>query len=457
MEIDTLSADNLQRAARHQASWAMGAFSKFSEDRCAAMAAGIAFYAAFSLAPTLVMVIAVAGWFFGAQAVRGELFAHIHGLLGDEAAAGVQTIVQNARHAGSAGGIAAIISFVLLAIGASATFSSLNTALNIVWPLTGPRSSSVIALVRVRLVSFGLVLGVAFLLIVSLVLDTAITFVGKWIWGDSPYVVIGNLLQLLVALLVLAFAFAALLKFLPDAAVRWRDALVGGVAAAVLFSAGKKLFALYLAHAGMANSFGAAGSLAVLLMWLYFSAVVLLLGAEFSAARGRLHDPRGAWGQLGDAPPGSRAKMASVFAASTMPAHAAHASEAAAKLAKAMATTSPARSTGTAAGTLAGQINSTTLRSTTRGPTALDTAAPSNGVRTAASIGRKVIRAQDQATRAAASTLLEAGRKAVAADRYVKRHPWGSMLLAAGTALLVTAVAGRLRGDGTSVRPTGRR
>ena len=139
------------------------------------MAASIAFYAAFSLAPTLVMVIAVAGWFFGAQAARGELFAHIHGLLGDEAAAGVQTIVENAHHAGSAGGIAAIISFALLAIGASATFSSLNTALNIVWPLTGPRSSSVIALVRVRLISFGLVLGVAFLLIVSLVLDTAIT------------------------------------------------------------------------------------------------------------------------------------------------------------------------------------------------------------------------------------------------------------------------------------------
>ena len=447
MEIDTLSANNLQRAARHQASWAMGAFRQFAEDRCAAMAASIAFYAAFSLAPTLVMVIAVAGWFFGAQAVRGELFAHIHGLLGDEAAAGVQTIVLNARHAGSAGGIAAIISFALLAIGASATFSSLNTALNIVWPLTGPRSSSVIALVRVRLISFGLVLGVAFLLIVSLVLDTAITFIGKWIWGDSPYVVIGNLLQLLVALLVLAFAFAALLKFLPDALVRWRDALVGGVVAAVLFSAGKKLFALYLAHAGMANSFGAAGSLAVLLMWLYFSAVVLLLGAEFSAARGRLHDPRGAWGQL-DAPPGSRAKMASVFAASTIPALGAHNPEAGAKLAEAMATTSPARSMGTAASTPAKQTHSTAPGSAT-----LDTAAPSSGMRTAAGIGRKVIRAEDQATRAAASTLLEAGRKAVAADRYVKRHPWGSMLLAAGAALVVTAVAGRLRSNDASASP----
>ena len=444
MEIDTLSADNLQRAARHQASWAMGAFRQFAEDRCAAMAASIAFYAAFSLAPTLVMVIAVAGWFFGAQAVRGELFAHIHGLLGDEAAAGVQTIVLNARHAGSAGGIAAIISFALLAIGASATFSSLNTALNIVWPLTGPRSSSVLALVRVRLISFGLVLGVAFLLIVSLVLDTAITFIGKWLWGDSPYVVIGNLLQLLVALLVLAFAFAALLKFLPDAVVRWRDAMVGGVVAAVLFSAGKKLFALYLAHAGMANSFGAAGSLAVLLMWLYFSAVVLLLGAEFSAARGRLHDPRGAWGQLEDAPPGSRAKMASVFAASTMHGHAVHCSEAAAKLAEAMAmaTSQPAQSTRAAANGVAQQTTSTVPGSTT-----LDTTVASTGTRTAANIGRKVMRAEDHATRAAASTLLEAGRRAVAADRYVKRHPWGSMLLAAGAALLVTAVAGRLRSD----------
>jgi membrane protein len=443
MEIDTLSADNLQRAARHQASWAMGAFRQFAEDRCAAMAASIAFYAAFSLAPTLVMVIAVAGWFFGAQAVRGELFTHIHGLLGDEAAAGVQTIVLNARHAGSAGGIAAIISFALLAIGASATFSSLNTALNIVWPLMGPRSSSVIALVRVRLISFGLVLGVAFLLIVSLVLDTAIMYIGKRIWGDSPYVVIGNLLQLLVALLVLAFAFAALLKFLPDAVVRWRDALVGGVVAAVLFSAGKKLFALYLTHAGMANSFGAAGSLAVLLMWLYFSAVVLLLGAEFAAARGRLHDPRGAWGQLEDAPPGSRAKMASVFAASTMPGHRVHGSEAGAKLAEAMATWTQARSTGTAADSLPKQSN----------PATFDAAAPSSGVRTAASIGRKVIRAEDHATRAAASTLLEAGRKAVAADRYVKRHPWGSVLLAAGAALVVTAVAGRLRDDDASTPP----
>ncbi len=171
MELETLSTDKLQNVARHNASWAVGAFRQFVENRCAAMAASIAFYAAFSLAPTLVMVIAVAGWFFGADAARGELYRQVHSVLGNDAAAAITTIVQNAHRSGNAGGVAAIISFLLLGIGASATFSSLNNALNVVWPATGPRASSVLALVRVRLISFSLVLGVAFLLIVSLVLD----------------------------------------------------------------------------------------------------------------------------------------------------------------------------------------------------------------------------------------------------------------------------------------------
>jgi membrane protein len=432
MEIDTLSAENLQLVARKQANWAIGAFRQFADDRCAAMAASIAFYAAFSLAPTLVMVIAVAGWFFGAAAARGELFNHIHGLLGDQAAAGVQTIVENAHHSGSAGGIAAIISFTMLAIGASATFSSLNSALNLVWPYTGPRSSSVIALVRVRLISFGLVLGVAFLLIVSLVLDTVITFIGKWLWGDSPYVVIGNLLQLGVGLLVLAFAFAGLLKFLPDAKVRWVDAFVGGVVAAVLFSAGKKLFALYIAHAGMASSFGAAGSLAVLLMWLYFSAAVLLLGAEFSAARGRMHDPRGSWGMQDESPPGSRAKLASVLAASTVSANAVPRVENRETHAAGLAAANTVASASTRS---AAVPSSARPRVQTRNKTSTRA--------TAVKIGRTVIKAEAEATRVAAVTLAGAGRTAVAADRYVKRHPWASVLFAAAAGLAAAAVARR--------------
>jgi membrane protein len=301
--MSTLSTQKLEAVVKKDASWVVGALKQFGEDRCAAMAASIAFYSAFSLAPTLVMVIAVAGWVFGADAARGQLFHQVNGLIGDQAAAGVQSIVENAHRSGGTG-FAAIISFVLLAVGASATFSSLNTALNLVWPVSGEQKSSVFALVRVRLISFGLVLGVAFLLIVSLVLDTAIQAVGMWLWGDSPFVIIGDIAQLIAGLMILTVAFGALLKLLPDARVEWRDALVGGVMSAVLFSAGKKLFAFYLTHAGTASAFGAAGSLAVLLMWLYFSAAVLLLGAEFSAARARLHDPRGAWGIQNGVPPG---------------------------------------------------------------------------------------------------------------------------------------------------------
>jgi membrane protein len=432
MELESLSADKLQNAARLQASWAVGAFRQFIENRCPAMAASIAFYAAFSLAPTLVMVIAVAGWFFGDDAARGELYRQVHSVLGNDAAAAITTIVQNAHRSGSSGSAAAIISFALLAIGASATFSSLNSALNLVWPAVGPRTSSVMALVRVRLISFSLVLGVAFLLIVSLVLDAAITFVGNMLWGDSPYVVIGNLLQLAVGLLVLSLAFAGLLKFLPDAPVRWRDALVGGFVAALLFSAGKKLFALYLAHAGMANSFGAAGSLAVLLMWLYFSALVLLLGAEFSAARGRLHDPRGAWAFLQATPPGSRAMIASVLAAPT-------------------AGVDPARRATVMRGKSPDPARAT--ENTPAVTPATAAAEPDGSSKRPSSLGkavhvcRSVLHAETRATHAAAVTLVQAGRTAVAADRYVRRHPWGSVLIAAGTAIIVAVIAGRHDGE----------
>ncbi len=476
--MTTISSRQLESAARKEASWVVDACRQFFADRCPSLAASIAFYSAFSLAPTLVMVIAVAGWFFGADAARGELFRQVHNVLGNDAAAGITTIVQNAHRAGGAGGLAAVISLVLLVVGASATFSSLNSALNMVWPPDGPRASSVIALVRVRLISFGLVLGVAFLLIVSLVLDAVITFVGQWLLGASTYLFVGNIVQFVVGLLVLAVAFAALLRFLPDALVQWRDAMVGGIVAAVLFSVGKKLFALYLAHAGMATAFGAAGSLAVLLMWLYFSAAVLLLGAEFSAARGRLHDPRGAWGWLDEPPPGSRAKLASVLAASTIaplreaaagapkadavpinnaaeadgalgngtlpPYAAAVAAEAAALSATGVGADSTNRR-GNRAANLAADLASDDAHAPLRAigqarATGGEFARSGNG---GLQIRRSVVRIEDSATYAAALTLVSAGRTVAAADRYLKRHPWSSVLLVASAAIAVTATTSR--------------
>jgi len=428
--MSTLSSEKIQAAVKRDASWAMGALRKFGEDRCAAMAASIAFYSAFSLAPTLVMVIAVAGWVFGADAARGQLFHHVNGLLGDQAAASVQSIVENAHRSGGTG-VAAVISFVLLAVGASATFSSLNTALNLVWPLAGEQKSSVFALVRVRLISFGLVLGVAFLLIVSLVLDTAIQAVGKWLWGDSSLVIIGDVAQLVVGLVILSLAFGALLKFLPDARVQWRDALVGGVVAAILFSVGKKLFAFYLTHAGTANSFGAAGSLAVLLMWLFFSAAVLLLGAEFSAARARLHDPRGAWGQQSArVPPGSRAKIGSMLAGSTV--------------ASATATAGAA-STGAKAFTVVPGHARASIERRAEHSQHLTTQARKrvSALSTALNLSRKLARAETAATRVTALAMLDCGRKAVRANDLVKRHPWRAVLLAGGAGLTLALLSGR--------------
>ncbi|HEY1609998.1 MAG TPA: YihY/virulence factor BrkB family protein [Paraburkholderia sp.] len=431
----TLSPQRLNTTARRQASWVVSAGHQFIENRCPSLAASIAFYSAFSLAPTLVMVLAVAGWFFGGDKARSQLFSEVHGVLGTDAAAGITTIVENAHRAGT-GGIAAVISIAMLVIGASATFSSLNTALNIVWPPTGPRTSSVLALVRVRLVSFGLVLGVAFLLIVSLVLDTAITIVGQWLLGNSPYLFVGNLAQLAVGLAVMAFAFAGLLKFLPDAQVRWRDALVGGIVAAVLFSVGKKLFALYLAHAGFASTFGAAGSLAVLLMWLYFSTAVLLLGAEFAAARGRMHDPRDAWGFGHPVPPGSRAKLASVLAAST---HAPNGDESHATYGARNAPVRRSKAASIADG------------AAVRGALHASAATPGSATTPrSVRLGRAIVRYEDRATHAAAATLVQAGRAAEATDRYVKRHPWESALLAAGAALTATAFASRHHRAGKS-------
>ncbi|CAN7731905.1 YihY/virulence factor BrkB family protein [Paraburkholderia terricola] len=271
---------------------ALTALKRFSSDRCTTLAASIGFYSAFSLAPTLLIVLTVAGWFFGESAASGRLFAQVRDVMGKDAAMAMQTIVEHA-HRASGGGLAALVSTGLLIVGASATFSSLNTALDVVFSARQRSGMAGLALlVRARLISVGLVLGVGFLLVVSLVLDAAIAYVGHRILGDSPLAVAAQIAQTVFGLLVLWAAFAALLRWLPDTHVRWTQALSGAAVSAVLFTVGRRLFGIYLAYAGTANSFGAAGSLAVLMMWLYFSAAVFLLGAEIAAAMGERRDPR---------------------------------------------------------------------------------------------------------------------------------------------------------------------
>ena len=260
------------------------AISAFSSHRCTTLAASIGFYSAFSLAPTLLMVLSIAGFFYGKDTASGEFFAQSKSLIGADAARAMQTIVESAHHT-NASGMAAFLSLGLLIVGASATFTSLNTALDIVFDAEPPSGlRSITLLLRARLLSFGFTMGLGFLLVISLVLDTGIQYAEKLMFGDAPLVLAVDLLQASLGLVFLAIVFSLLIRWLPDVHVRHRDAMVGGVCAAVLFSIGRRAFSVYLVHAGTSNAYGAAGSLAVLMMWLYFSAIIFLFGAEMSAS-----------------------------------------------------------------------------------------------------------------------------------------------------------------------------
>jgi membrane protein len=262
---------------------ARGAVRGFLSDHCTTLGASIAFYSAFSLAPTLLIVLAMVGWFFGKDTAQGRLFERIKDITGPEAAGAMQTMVEHAHYA-SGNTVAAALSVVLLLVGASATFSSLNTALNLVFKVEPPKGvSGIELLLRARLVSVSLVMGFGFLLVVSLMLDTAIQAVGQAILGTITMKIVAVVAQTVFGLMVMTAGFGAFIKWLPDVDVGFRNALVGGAVAAVLFLVGRRLFGLYLSHAATAGSFGAAGSLAVLMMWLYFSAAVFLLGAEVTA------------------------------------------------------------------------------------------------------------------------------------------------------------------------------
>lgn len=266
------------------------AASRWNADRNTTQAAALAFYTAFSLAPTLVIVIAVAGAVFGREAAEGRLYAEIAALMGRDGASIIQTMVANAWKADN-GGAVAFASIGAIVLGASATFSQLHLALNQVWDIREPDTPllrDLINMLRLRLMSFGLVMGMGFLLLVLLVLDAALGFLLDLVWGsrETSYWLL-TLLQTLMALALMSLAFAVLIRELPDRRPRWREVLQGGLVAALLFSLGKHLFGLYLAKAGTADTFGAAGSLAVILMWLYFSAAVFLFGAQVAAALAR--------------------------------------------------------------------------------------------------------------------------------------------------------------------------
>ncbi len=260
-----------------------GAGEAWVDDYAPSMGAALSYYTVFSLAPLLLIVIAIAGLVFGEQAARGEIFGQLRQLMGADAAKAIEGVLTSVNK--PAEGIAATVLGVgLLLVGATSVFGELQDALDRIWRAPArERSAGWWNLLHTRLLSFGMILGVAFLLMVSLVMGAVISALGKW-WGAyfGGWEVLAQVVDLAVGFLLTTGVFAMIYKLMPRVAVHWYDVWLGAAVTALLFTVGKFLIGLYIGKSGVASGFGAAGSLVVVFIWVYYSAQIFLMGAEFT-------------------------------------------------------------------------------------------------------------------------------------------------------------------------------
>lgn len=260
----------------------VGAIQQWIAKRAASKGAALAFYTLFSMAPILVLVIAIAGAFFGMEAARGAIYSQLKGLVGPAGAEAIQLLVAGARNT-DAGRIATMIASVILLIGATTAFAELKDSLDDIWEVPKSQGSGIIGVLRVRLLSFGIVLVLAFLLMVSLVVSAALAVLEHYwggIWTEAQFIL--KPLTWGFSFAVIAILFAVIYKMLPAILLSWRDVWIGSLITAGLFILGKYVIGIYLGNSGVVNSYGAAGSVIALLLWVYYSAQIFFLGAEFT-------------------------------------------------------------------------------------------------------------------------------------------------------------------------------
>ncbi|PTQ83050.1 membrane protein [Nitrosospira multiformis] len=265
--------------------WALvkASFSSWLDDYAPSMGAALAYYTMFSIAPLLLIVISTAGLVFGEEAVRGEIFGQLRDLMGDQGAAAVEGLLASVSkpEEGAAG---AVVGTVLLLIGATTVFGELQNAFDRIWRVPGKdKNGGIGELIRTRLLSFGIILGIGFLMMVSLVFNAAVSALGKW-WGGffSELEILVTTLNFIFSFVFTTAVFAMLYKFMPQVKIQWKDVWLGAGVTALLFTIGKFLIGLYIGKSAISSGFGAAGSLVVVLVWVYYSAQIFLLGAEFT-------------------------------------------------------------------------------------------------------------------------------------------------------------------------------
>ncbi|RYZ63605.1 MAG: YihY/virulence factor BrkB family protein, partial [Proteobacteria bacterium] len=257
--------------------------SAWVDDYAPSMGAALSYYTVFSLAPTLVIVIAVAGLVFGEDAARGALFGQLASLMGADAAKTIEDILAAASKP-SEGIAATALGVGVLLLGATTVFGELQDALDRIWHAPAKeKGRGLFGLLRTRFLSFGMILGIAFLLMVSLVIGTAVAALGDW-WSPffGGWEVIAQGVTFLLSLAVTTVGFALIYKLMPRVRVAWHDVWIGAFVTALLFSLGRFLISLYIGKSGVASGFGAAGSLVIVFVWVYYSAQIFLLGAEFT-------------------------------------------------------------------------------------------------------------------------------------------------------------------------------
>jgi membrane protein len=263
--------------------------SEWVDDKASRLAAALAFYALLALAPLLVIAISVAGWFWGPEAARGRVVGELGAIIGAEASGGIQSVVASARSP-SGGVVATIVGIITLLIGASGLFSELQSSMNTIWEVEAKPGRGIWGEVKDRFLSFTMVLGVTFLLLVSLVISAALSALGDVVTGHLPG---GNAVWSAVnfafSYAVITGLFALLFKYVPDTEVQWRDVWIGAAVTAALFTFGKFLLGLYLGKVAVGSAYGAAGSLIALVVWVYYAAQIFFLGAEYTQVRARMY------------------------------------------------------------------------------------------------------------------------------------------------------------------------
>ena len=261
---------------------AVDSVKQWVDDRGASKGAALAYYTLFSLAPVLIIVLAIAGVVFGEDAARGAIFHELRGLVGQDGAQAIQLLLAHARDP-KTGIIATVIALGLLLVGATTVFGELKESLDEIWRVPKSHKPGVMQFIRTRLLSFSVILVLAFLLLVSLAVNAALSLLEQYLggfWADAAWIL--QPLSSLVSFAVIAALFGAIYKLLPRVKLSWHDVTIGALGTAIMFTVGKFAIGLYIGNSGTTSSFGAAGSLIALLLWVYYSAQIFFLGAEFA-------------------------------------------------------------------------------------------------------------------------------------------------------------------------------